>query len=75
MSYEKTENSKYIKDKTSNALLAVNRNELEIYRKKVKQLKESKNAINKIETMEEQVNSLQNDVTEIKELLIKLLER
>ena len=75
MAYEKTDNLKYIKDTSSNALLAVDRNELEIHRNKVKHLKESKTAINKIETMEEQVNSLQTDVTEIKELLIKLLER
>ena len=75
MAYEKTDNLKYIKDTSSNELLAVDRNELEMHRNKVKQLKESKTAINKIETMEEQVNSLQTDVTEIKELLIKLLER
>tara|TARA_R110002020_G_scaffold88903_1_gene217749 strand:+ start:984 stop:1211 length:228 start_codon:yes stop_codon:yes gene_type:complete len=75
MSYEKTENPKYVKDKTNNALLSVDQNELEMYRNKVKQIKESKNAINKIETMEDQVNNLQNDVTEIKDLLIRLLER
>ena len=66
--YLQSDHPDYIRDEKSNALLNKNVKALEEYRKR-------KNELSKINSMEADLNNVKQELTEIKSLLIKLLEK
>ena len=67
----KVNNTPFVRDVQSKALLNTDSNAKAEYMNKVKQLALQKQEIN---TVKEEVQSIKDDVTEIKQLLKKLLE-
>ena len=73
MSHEKTEEKGYVLDTNNQALLNTDRVALKLHRQKIKQMKESQEALNEINTINTRVDRLNDDVREIKELLLQLI--
>ena len=68
-----TENKDLVRDVNSKALLETNYNKLKLHRHRVAQMKNVQKATNEINNLQEQVDSLSNDMTEIKMLLQQLI--
>lgn len=58
----------YVRDTNSNALLNTNTKALAEYRAR-------KKSVNRLDTLEKDLNNVKQDINEIKSLLLKLLEK
>jgi hypothetical protein len=73
MSYLKVkEDTSYVRETSSRALLNIDNSGLVAYKKQ--KLIRSRNA-KQLETLTDDVNNLKQDITEIKELLVKLIDK
>lgn len=73
MSYLKVkEDTSYVRETSSRALLNIDNSGLVAYKKQ--KLIRSRNA-KQLETLTDDVNNLKQDMTEIKELLVKLIDK
>jgi archaellum component FlaC len=72
MSFVKVNGSEYVRDTHSMGLSNTNTNEKNEYYAKLRMIQNQKEGINKVN---EEINVLKNDITEIKTLLSQLLNR
>jgi hypothetical protein len=72
MSYLKVEGTKLVRDTRSGAIINQDKNGLDEYLNKRRVLESQKNEINNVKS---EVKELREDITEIKSLLLKLLEK
>ena len=72
MSYLKVEGTKLVRDTRSGAIINQDKNGLDEYLNKRRALESQKNEINNVKS---EVKVLREDITEIKSLLLKLLEK
>ena len=72
MPYLKVEGTKLVRDTRSGAIINQDKNGLDEYLNKRRALESQKNEINNVKT---EVKVLREDITEIKSLLLKLLEK
>jgi hypothetical protein len=72
MSYLKVEGTKLVRDTRSGAIINQDKNGLDEYLNKRRALESQKNEINNVKS---EVKELREDITEIKSLLLKLLEK
>jgi len=72
MSYLKVEATKLVRDTRSGAIINQDKNGLDEYLNKRRVLESQKNEINNVKS---EVKELREDITEIKSLLLKLLEK
>jgi predicted transcriptional regulator len=72
MTYLKVEGTKLVRDTRSGAIINQDKNGLDEYLNKRRALESQKNEINNIKS---EVKELREDITEIKSLLLKLLEK
>jgi len=72
MTYLRVEGTKLIRDTRSGAIINQDKNGLDEYLNKRRALESQKNEINNIKS---EVKELREDITEIKSLLLKLLEK
>lgn len=72
MNYLKVQGTKLVRDPRSGAIINQDKNGLEEYLSKRKVLESQKEEINKVKS---EIKSINNDLTEIKSLLLKLLEK
>ena len=68
-----TENKNFVRDVRSKALLFNDQEKLRQHRTQVRQLKDSQNAVGEINMIKEQMKDIENDVSEIKNLLNVLI--
>ena len=68
-----TDDPTQLRDINSKALLSNDQNELRMHRHRAHQMKNAQKATNEINNIQEQVDTLSNDMTEIKMLLQKLI--
>jgi prefoldin subunit 5 len=62
------ENERLVRDSSNLAILNTDREAIKAHERKMEQLK-------KVRTQEEQINTLKNDVSELKQLMQELLKR
>jgi predicted transcriptional regulator len=72
MTYLRVEGTKLVRDTRSGAIINQDKNGLDEYLNKRRALESQKNEINNIKS---EVKELREDITEIKSLLLKLLEK
>jgi hypothetical protein len=72
MSYLRVEGTKLVRDTRSGAIINQDKNGLDEYLNKRRALESQKNEINNVKS---EVKVLREDITEIKSLLLKLLEK
>jgi predicted transcriptional regulator len=72
MSYLRVEGTKLVRDTRSGAIINQDKNGLDEYLNKRRVLESQKNEINNVKS---EVKELREDITEIKSLLLKLLEK
>jgi hypothetical protein len=72
MQYLKVEGTKLVRDTRSGAIINQDKNGLDEYLNKRRALESQKNEINNVKS---EVKVLREDITEIKSLLLKLLEK
>jgi hypothetical protein len=72
MTYLKVEGTKLVRDTRSGAIINQDKNGLDEYLNKRRALESQKNEINNVKS---EVKVLREDITEIKNLLLKLLEK
>ena len=72
MTYLRVEGTKLIRDTRSGAIINQDKNGLDEYLNKRRALESQKNEINNVKS---EVKELREDITEIKNLLLKLLEK
>jgi predicted transcriptional regulator len=72
MAYLKVEGTKLVRDTRSGAIINQDKNGLDEYLNKRRALESQKNEINNIKS---EVKELREDITEIKSLLLKLIEK
>tara|TARA_Y100000592_G_scaffold49050_1_gene77615 strand:- start:631 stop:885 length:255 start_codon:yes stop_codon:yes gene_type:complete len=72
--YVKTDNPSYVRDTNSNAVINSDMQALTRHRERVKQLKANQSKIDSINNVKEDIDSLRDEMSEIKELLKLALE-
>tara|TARA_B100000131_G_scaffold257296_1_gene252265 strand:- start:370 stop:624 length:255 start_codon:yes stop_codon:yes gene_type:complete len=72
--YVKTDNPSYVRDTNSNAVINSDMQALMRHRERVKQLKANQSKIDSINNVKEDIDSLRDEMSEIKELLKLALE-
>jgi hypothetical protein len=72
MTYLRVEGTKLVRDTRSGAIINQDKNGLDEYLNKRRALESQKNEINNVKS---EVKVLREDITEIKSLLLKLLEK
>jgi hypothetical protein len=72
MTYLRVEGTKLVRDTRSGAIINQDKNGLDEYLNKRRALESQKNEINNVKS---EVKVLREDITEIKNLLLKLLEK
>ena len=69
----KLEDKGLVRDLNSRAILSTDKGALLSHRRRVKQLKDTENALNEINNMKEKVDELTSEISEIKNLLRQLI--
>ena len=72
--YVKTDNPSYVRETNSNAVINSDMQALARHRERVKQLKANQSKIDSINNVKEDIDSLRDEMSEIKELLKLALE-
>ena len=72
--YVMTDNPSYVRDTNSNAVINSDMQALTRHRERVKQLKANQSKIDSINNVKEDIDSLRDEMSEIKELLKLALE-
>ena len=71
----KTENSDYMKDPKTGALVSVNYNDFERHKLKLRQVEKIKNQENDLNNIKSEVSELKYALSEVKDLLRQLLNK
>ena len=73
--YVKTENSDFVKDMETGALVSTNINAFKRHQLKMAQAEKIKNQENDLNNIKSEVSELKNEMSEIKDLLQQLLRK
>ena len=71
----KTENSDYMKDPETGALISVNYSDFERHKLKLRQAEKLKNQENDLNNIKSEVSDLKSEIGEIKDMLQQLLNK
>ena len=71
----KTENSEFMKDTATGALVSTNLSEFQKYKLREEQTEKLKNQENDLNNIKSEVSDLKSEITEIKDMLQQLLNK
>jgi hypothetical protein len=75
MYYKVTDEPSLVRESNSKAILNVNNIELNKYKREKEEKLKIKNAIDNYENLKEELKATKNDLSEIKKMLIQLMEK
>lgn len=75
MYYKVTDEPNLVRDSNSKAILNINNEALNKYKKEKEEKLKIKKAVDGYETLKEELKATKNDISEIKQMLMQLMEK